>query len=140
MAGRSLNKVLLIGHLGQDPEVKYLPSGQAVARFSVATNETWTDKEGNKQEKTEWHKVVFFGNVAEVAGKYLSKGKQVYIEGRIETRQYEQDGQKKYITEIIGRDLMMLGAKGAGSEAEVGYDGPEVARAQKSPPDEDVPF
>jgi single-strand DNA-binding protein len=143
MAGRSLNKAMLIGNLGKDPEVKYMPSGQAVARFSVATNETWLDKEGKKQEKTQWHNVVLFGKIAEVAGQYLSKGQKVFIEGRIETRNYEQDGQKKYITEIIGREMMMLGGKGGGggggdSEPEAAYDGPE--QGAKPPPGEDIPF
>ena len=143
MAGRSLNKAMLIGNLGKDPEVKYMPSGQAVARFSVATNETWLDKEGKKQEKTQWHNVVLFGKIAEVAGQYLSKGQKVFIEGRIETRNWEQDGQKKYITEIIGREMMMLGGKGGGAgggeaEPEAAYDGPE--QGAKPPPGEDIPF
>lgn len=145
MAGRSLNKVMIIGNLGKDPEVKYMPSGQAVARLSVATSESWLDKEGKKQEKTEWHKVVLFGKIGEVAGQYLSKGSKVFIEGRIETRSYEQDGQKKWITEIIGREMMMLGGKGGGGggpgaepEPDIVYDGPE--QGSKPPAGEDIPF
>jgi single-strand DNA-binding protein len=151
MAGKSLNKAQIIGNLGRDPEVKFLPSGQAVANFTVATNEQWQDKDGAKQERTEWHKVVFFGKLAEIIGQYLSKGQKVFIEGRLQTRNYEKDGQKHYITEIVGRDLIMLGSRGEGGgggggsaggggggnggevQPDPGYDGPQA------PPD-DIPF
>jgi len=151
MAGKSLNKAQIIGNLGRDPEVKFLPSGQAVANFTVATNEQWQDKDGAKQERTEWHKVVFFGKLAEIIGQYLSKGQKDFIEGRLQTRNYEKDGQKHYITEIVGRDLIMLGSRGEGGgggggsaggggggnggevQPDPGYDGPQA------PPD-DIPF
>lgn len=109
----SLNKVLLIGNLGRDPEVRYLPSGDAVANLNIATTETWKDKSGVKQEKTEWHRVSMFGRLAEIAGEYLKKGSQVYIEGRIETRKYtDKDGVEKYATEIKASEMKMLGGRG----------------------------
>ncbi len=109
----SLNKVLLIGNLGRDPEIRYLPSGDAVASLNIATTETWKDKSGQKQEKTEWHRVSMFGRLAEIAGEYLKKGSQVYIEGRIETRKYtDKDGVEKYATEIKASEMKMLGGRG----------------------------
>lgn len=109
----SLNKVLLIGNLGRDPEIRYLPSGDAVASLNIATTETWKDKNGEKQEKTEWHRVSMFGRLAEIAGEYLKKGSQVYIEGRIETRKYtDKDGVEKYATEIKASEMKMLGSRG----------------------------
>ncbi len=150
MATRNLNKAMIIGHLGRDPEVKYLPSGQSVANFTVATSESWKGKDGNEQEKTEWHKIVAFGKLGEICGQYLSKGKQVYIEGRIQTRSWEQDGTKRYMTEIIARDVLFLGARGEGGGGGGGggapaYEGPEVdspsgTAGPKSPPDDDIPF
>ncbi len=108
----SLNKVLLIGNLGRDPEIRYLPSGDAVASLNIATTETWKDKSGEKQEKTEWHRVSMFGRLAEIAGEYLKKGSQVYIEGRIETRKYtDKDGVEKYATEIKASEMKMLGGR-----------------------------
>jgi len=108
MAG--LNKVMLIGHLGRDPEIRYSQQGLAIVNFSVATSEQWTDKNtGEKQEKTEWHRVLAFGKPAEILEKYLSKGSQVYIEGRLQTRNYEKDGQTHYITEIIVSNFQFLG-------------------------------
>lgn len=108
----SLNKVLLIGNLGRDPEIRYLPSGDAVASLNIATTETWKDKSGEKQEKTEWHRVSMFGRLAEIAGEYLKKGSQVYIEGRIETRKYtDKDGVEKYATEIKASEMKMLGSR-----------------------------
>lgn len=135
----SLNKVILIGHLGKDPEVKFLPSGQAMTRFSVATSESWNDKDGGKKEKTEWHKIVMFGKLAEIAGKYLTKGKLVYLEGRIETRDWEQDGVKKYMTEIIANQMKMLSGKGDGNHQAAPDPEP---RDQAPMPDtnEDIPF
>jgi single-strand DNA-binding protein len=115
----SVNKVILVGRLGQNPEVRYTPSGAAVANFSVATNEAWTDKSGQKQEKTEWHKVVVWGKTAENCNQYLTKGRQVYVEGRLQTRQWQdKDGQTKYTTEIQAQTVQFLGATaGAGAGA-----------------------
>ena len=110
----SVNRAILIGHLGRDPEIRHLPSGDALASLSVATTDTWKDKSGQKQEKTEWHRVSLFGRLAEIAGEYLKKGSQVYIEGRIHTRKYtDKDGAEKYSTEIVGQELKMLGSKPA---------------------------
>ena len=113
----SVNKAILIGHLGRDPEIKYTPGGTAVANFSIPTNEKWTDKEsGEKKERTEWHKIVAWGRLGEICGEYLKKGKQVYIEGRIQTRSWEKDGVKKYITEIIAHNMTMLGGESTTEE------------------------
>ncbi|MCM2324350.1 MAG: single-stranded DNA-binding protein [Oligoflexia bacterium] len=110
----SVNKVILVGRLGQNPEVRYTPSGAAVANFSVATNESWTDKSGQKQERTEWHKVVVWGKLAELCGQYLAKGRQAYVEGRLQTRQWQdKDGQTKYTTEIQAQTVQFLGGQGA---------------------------
>lgn len=109
MAG--INKVILVGRLGSDPEVKAVGSGQQVARFNLATSENWVDKTGQKQERTEWHRIVLWGKLAELAGKYLSKGRQVYIEGKMQTRSWEdQQGQKKYTTEVVANTLQFLGS------------------------------
>lgn len=110
---RSLNKVELIGHLGQDPETKYLPSGGAVTNISIATSERWKDKNtGQDQERTEWHRVVFFNKLAEIAGEYLRKGSKVYLEGQLRTRKWQdQSGQDRYTTEIVASDLIMLDSK-----------------------------
>lgn len=118
---RGINKVILIGNLGRDPEVRYLASGDAVANITVATSETWKDKNtGQQQEATEWHRIVFYGRLAEVVGEYLRKGSKVYIEGSIHTRKYQdkQTGEDRYSTEIKGRELQMLDSKQAGSENE----------------------
>ena len=112
----SLNKVILIGNLGRDPETRYLPNGDAVANISVATTETWKDKGGEKQEKTEWHRVTLYRRLGEIAGEYLKKGSQVYIEGRIEYREYEKDGVKRYSTDIIASEMKMLGSRQGGGE------------------------
>lgn len=105
-----INKVILIGRLGADPEVKTVTGGNNVARLSVATSENWTDREGQKQERTEWHRIVVWGKLAELCGKYLSKGRQVYVEGRLQTRSWEdQQGQKKYSTEIVANTVQFLG-------------------------------
>ena len=117
----SVNKVILVGNLGRDPEVRYMPNGEAVANFSIATTENWKDKSGVKQEKTEWHNIVMYRRLAEIAGEYLKKGRPVYIEGRLQTRKWEKDGVTRYSTEIIGDQMQMLGSKsdsGGGS-----YDG-----------------
>ena len=108
----SVNKVILIGHLGADPEVRTVSSGNTVARLNVATSENWTDREGQKQERTEWHRVVVWGKQAEICGKYLSKGRQIYVEGRLQTRSWEdQQGQKKYTTEVIANNIQFLGSQ-----------------------------
>lgn len=114
----SLNKAMIIGRLGKDPEVRYTQGGQAVASFSVATDHKWTNKTGEKQEKTEWHRVKAWGKLAELAGEYLSKGRQVYVEGRIETSEYtDKDGVKKYSTEINAQEIQFLDSgKGGGAE------------------------
>lgn len=115
MAQRGLNKVMLIGRLGKDPEIRYTQGGMAVVNFTVATNEDWMDKaSGEKKEKTEWHRIVAFGKLGEICGKYLAKGKQVYVEGRLQTRSWEQDGVTRYMTEIVADQMQMLDAKGGG--------------------------
>ena len=108
MAG--VNKAILVGRLGKDPEIKYTPSGTAIANFTMATSENYKDKNGQKQERTEWHRIVAFGKLAEICGEYLAKGKQVYVEGRIQTRSWDdKDGNKKYMTEIVANTMQMLG-------------------------------
>ena len=110
---RGVNKVILVGNLGQDPEIKYMPSGQAVCNISIATTESWNDKtSGEKVEKTEWHRIVFFRRLAEIAGEYLRKGSQVYVEGRLQTRKWQdQSGNDRYTTEIVANEMQMLGGK-----------------------------
>jgi single-strand DNA-binding protein len=115
----SLNKVLLIGNLGKDPELRYTPDGLAILKFSIATSEYFNDKSGNKSEKTTWHNIVLFGKMAQNLANYLNKGKQVFVEGRINNRSYDdKDGNKKYISEIIATNIVLLGAKGGGGGAE----------------------
>ena len=111
-----LNKVMLIGNLGKDPELRSLPSGQQIAKFPLATSRKWSDRDGNRREETEWHNIVVFGRQAEVAGQYLRKGRQIYVEGRIRTDTYDdrQTGQKKYWTEIVCDNFQMLGSRGDG--------------------------
>jgi len=114
---RGINKVTIVGNLGDDPEVKYMPSGGAVTNISVATSESWKDKQtGQPQERTEWHRIVFFNRLAEIAGEYLKKGSQVYVEGSLRTRKWQdQSGQDRYTTEIVGSEMQMLGGRqGAG--------------------------
>lgn len=118
---RGVNKVILIGNLGKDPEVRYSPNGQAVANVTIATSESWKDKNtGDKQERTEWHRVVFFGRLAEIAGEYLKKGAQIYVEGRLQTRKWQdKDGKDRYTTEIVAAEMQMLGSRsGAGMPSE----------------------
>lgn len=116
MAG--LNKVILIGNLGKDPEIRYSQQGLAVVNFSLATSESWTDKKtGERQEKTEWHRIVVFGKQAEICEKYLSKGKQVYIEGRLQTRPWEKEGQTHYTTEIVVSNFVFLGSRDGGGQS-----------------------
>ena len=113
-----VNKVILVGNLGSDPDMKYTPSGQAVCEFSLATSESWNDKNGTKQEKTEWHRIVVWGKRAEVCSKYLAKGRQAFVEGRITTRTWEKDGQKHYKTEIVANDVQFLGGGSKGGNGE----------------------
>lgn len=157
MAG--LNKVMLIGRLGRDPEIRYSQQGLAIVNFSIATSEQWTDKNtGDRQEKTEWHRIVVFGKQAETCEKYLSKGSQIYIEGRLQTRNYEKDGQTHYTTEIVASNFQFLGGKqdnqGGGGYQGGGYQKPgsgsnNTFQGQTSPgsaggqqpiPDDDIPF
>ena len=141
MAG--INKVIIIGNLGRDPEIRYTPDGTAVASFSVATSEEWKDKNtGERREKTEWHRVVAFRRLGEICGEYLSKGKQVYIEGKLQTRSWEKDGITRYTTEIVANQMQMLGPKGSGSgSGGGGYDGPIPGPAYPDDgPDDDIPF
>ncbi|HEB82147.1 MAG TPA: single-stranded DNA-binding protein [Gammaproteobacteria bacterium] len=156
MAQRGVNKVILIGNLGADPEVKYMPSGDAVANLSLATSESWKDKNtGEMKEKTEWHRVVLFGKLAEVAGQYLKKGSKVYIEGQLQTRKWQgQDGQDRYTTEVVVRGfngvMQMLDGRGEGGFAPAQQAAPQSAPAQqKQQPapamvddgfDDDIPF
>ncbi len=107
----SVNKVIIIGNLGRDPETRYMPDGGAITNISVATTDKWKDKTGEMQEKTEWHRVAFFGKLAEIAGEYLKKGSQVYVEGRLQTREWEKDGVKRYTTEIVANQMQMLGSR-----------------------------
>lgn len=118
----SVNKVILVGNLGRDPEVRYMPNGEAVANFSIATTDSWKDKSGAKQERTEWHNIVMYRKLAEIAGEYLKKGRPVYIEGRLQTRKWQtKEGQDRYTTEIIAETMQMLGGRDGGSNAS--YDG-----------------
>ena len=154
---RGINKVILVGNLGKDPEVRYSPSGQAVANATLATSESWKDKNtGEKQERTEWHRVVFFGRLAEIAGEYLKKGAQIYVEGRLQTRKWQdKEGQDRYTTEIVANEMQMLGSRsGAGAPADQNFnqdvsanEGPSggAARAPAKAPagadfDDDIPF
>ena len=134
----SLNKVILIGNLGRDPETRYAPSGDAICNITVATTETWKDKQsGERKEATEWHRVVFFGRLAEIAAQYLRKGSQIYVEGRLQTRKWQdKDGQDRYTTEIRGDEMKMLGSRqGGGGDAPMGggYDAPAAAPARQAP-------
>jgi single-strand DNA-binding protein len=127
MAKGTVNKVILVGRLGKDPDISYSPNGLAIAKFSLATNENVPAGEGNWEERTEWHRIVAFGKLAEVCGNYLNKGRQVFVEGSIRTRQWEdQQGQKRYSTEIIARDIQLLGS-GGGAESQ-----PQAAQGQRA--------
>ena len=133
----SLNKVLLIGNLGKDPEVRYTASGTAVASFSLATTEKFKNKSGEWEDRTEWHRVTLWARLAEIAGEYLTKGSTVYIEGRLQTREYEKDGAKRYTTEIVGEKMQRLSPKGERRDSGAGQQGQSEA-----PPfqDDDIPF
>jgi single-strand DNA-binding protein len=143
---KSLNKALLIGNLGKDPELRYTPGGVPVASFSVATNESWKDQDGNLQERTEWHNIVAWRKLAEICGEYLKKGKKVYIEGRIQTRSYDDKntGAKRYITEIVADSMIMLdGGGGRGEAAGTSSAAPAVSSETPEPgksTDDDLPF
>jgi single-strand DNA-binding protein len=152
MAG-GVNKVILVGNLGADPDMRYTPSGQGVCELRVATSESWNDKNGQRQERTEWHRIVVWGKRAEVCSKYLSKGRQVYVEGRIQTRTYDdKDGNKRYITEVIASDVQFLGGGGAGRDGNRRDDGPPPPSEADfggagyggggggGGPDDDIPF
>jgi single-strand DNA-binding protein len=138
MAG--VNKVILVGNLGKDPEVRYTPGGQAVANFTIATNENWTDKQGQKQERTEWHRIVVWGKAAELCGEYLSKGRQVYIEGRLQTREWtNKEGAKQYTTEVVANPVggvvfLSGGERGPGRGAAAGRSGGTQAEDFGTPP------
>lgn len=146
----SVNKVILIGNLGSDPEVKYTPSGTAVANFNIATNEAWTGKDGKKEERTEWHKIVVWSKLAELCGEYLAKGRPVYVEGRLQTREWnDKDGNKRYTTEVVAQTIQFLGGGERGADrgdrparqAASGSGGgraPEPAEAMEV--DDDIPF
>ena len=125
MAQRGVNKVILVGNLGQDPETRYLPSGGAVTNITLATSESWKDKNsGQMQERTEWHRVVFFNKLGEIAGEYLKKGAKVYVEGALRTRKWQdQSGTDRYTTEIVASEMQMLDSRGAGSGAAAGGGG-----------------
>jgi len=144
---RGINKVILIGNLGRDPETRYTQGGSAVTNFSVATTENWRDKQsGEQQERTEWHNVVCFARLAEIASEYLKKGSKVYIEGSLRTSSWEADGQKKYRTEIIARDMQMLDSRG--DAAPSGFESQAPAPSQENAAtvadsddfDDDIPF
>jgi len=123
MASRGINKVILIGNLGKDPEIRYTPSGDAIANLTLATSESWKDKQsGEQKELTEWHRVSAFGKLAQIMGEYLKKGSKVYIEGSLRTRSYDKDGQKHYSTEIRADQMQMLDGRGGGGGGSAGYD------------------
>ena len=134
-----INKAIIVGSLGRDPETRYAPDGGAVTNISVATSERWKDKGGEAKEATEWHRVVFFGKLAEIAGEYLAKGSQVYVEGKIKTREWtDKGGAKKYSTEIIASEMKMLGGKKEKAEKTTGK--PAKADGKFEDDDSDIPF
>ncbi len=147
----SVNKVILIGNLGKDPETRYMPSGEAVTNITLATTDIWKDKNGEKQEKTEWHRVTFYRKLAEIAGEYLKKGRSVYVEGRLETRKWtDKSGVDRYTTEIIASDMKMLGSKSDGGNFKpADKENSSTAPGQSAPGrqgsgfddlDDDIPF
>ena len=138
----SVNKVILIGRLGRDPEVKFTAGGKPVARFSLATDESFKDRTGDQQRRTEWHNVVAWSKLAEICGEYLTKGKLVYIEGRLQTRQWEdREGKKRMTTEIIAREMRMLSAKGEGERSSLVAEEPQVgSHPVPEITDDDIPF
>ncbi len=139
-----INKVILVGNLGRDPEVSYTPSGMAVAKFSIATSEKWKDKKsGEMQERTEWHRITAFGRLGEICGEYLSKGRQVYIEGRLQTSSWEKDGVTRYSTDIIANEMKMLGSRSS-ADASTPPEPPQTPEYSGPPlpdrEDDDIPF
>src|SRR5262247_1374194 len=140
----SVNKAILIGNLGKDPEVRFTANGRAVARFPIATSEVWNDADGNRQERTEWHNIIVWGKQGETCGQYLSKGRQVFIEGSIRSRSYDdKSGNKRYITEIVARDIRFLGGGGGqGRQTDSSFTAPpgEDAPAPAAADDDDIPF
>lgn len=152
---RGINKVIIVGNLGADPEMRYMPSGGAVANLSVATSDTWKDKQtGQPQERTEWHRVIFFNRLAEICGEYLRKGSKIYLEGRLQTRKWQdKNGVDRYTTEIVGSEMQMLDSRGAGAAsafdggmdqtAGMGYSPADSAHAEPAMDgnfDDDIPF
>lgn len=140
-----INKVILIGNLGRDPELSYTPNGLAVAKFSIATSDRWKDKNtGEMQERTEWHRITAFGKLGEICGEYLSKGRQVYIEGRLQTSSWEKDGITRYSTDIIANDMKMLGPKGSGERPASSGGGAPADNTESdvdsNATDDDIPF
>lgn len=150
---KGINKVIIVGHLGKDPEVRYSANGAAIANITIATSESWTDKQsGQKQERTEWHRVVLFNRLGEIAGEYLKKGSQVYIEGKLQTRKWQDNnGQDRYTTEIVANDMQMLGGKGSSDSSQGNKPASNSQSGYSSQPeqsgggnfddfDQDVPF
>jgi len=148
---RGVNKVILVGNLGKDPDIRYTPGGAAVANVTIATNESWKDKNtGEMQEKTEWHNVVFFSRLAEIVGEYLKKGSQVYVEGRLQTRKWQdKSGNDRYTTEIVANEMQMLGGRAGAGMPDSRPSGPAPAAPQQAPAsntgsandfDDDIPF
>ena len=138
MAKGTVNKAILIGRLGADPELRYTPSGAAVVNFNIATDESWTDASGVKQERTEWHRIVAWRKLAEICGEYLKKGSRVYIEGKLQTRSWEQDGVKRYTTEIVAREMQMLDAKATEAQPPTVEEPPPSSDVVEG--EEDLPF
>ena len=146
MARSGINKVILVGNLGQDPEIKYTAGGAAVTTLSIATSDSWKDKDsGMDQERTEWHRVVLWRRLAEIAGEYLKKGSKVYIEGQLQTRKWEQEGQTRYTTEIIAKDMQFLDSRGSAKPSN--QEEPGLSNDQSTPDvvdssidDDDIPF
>ncbi len=142
MAGKSLNKVLLIGNLGKDPELSYTASGVAIAKFSVATSERWKDQDGNNQERTEWHNIIAWRKLAEICGQYLKKGSKIYLEGRLQTRSWDDKntGVKRYTTEIIADNMIMRDSKGAAAAGGEINDVQPVSEVSGDQEKDDLPF
>ena len=156
MASRGINKVILVGNVGQDPETRYMPNGNAVTNITLATSETWKDKNtGEQQERTEWHRVTFYQRLAEIVAEYVRKGSKLYVEGRLQTRSWEQDGIKRYATDIIANEMQMLDSRGSGGGGSSGgnyqpsqaaapaskpQSAPQPAPADMDSFDDDIPF
>jgi single-strand DNA-binding protein len=136
----AINKVILIGNLGQNPEIRYSPAGQAIVNLNIATNESWTDKNGQKQEKTEWHRTVVFGKLAELCNQYLVKGRQIYLEGKLQTRSWQdKDGQTRYTTEVVAQTIQFLGGAAAGAGAGRNHDAGHNAGNYNAAPSQGAP-